>query len=59
MSTYGSAGAMKLAHAVPLHAIQVLVVLAWMLARSGLPQRRQLWLVAGAGRRATTPLRQP
>jgi hypothetical protein len=46
MSTYGAAGSMKFAHAVPMHAIQVLAVLAWLLARSGLPQRRQTQLVA-------------
>jgi hypothetical protein len=46
MSTYGAAGQLKFAHAVPMHAIQVLVVLAWLLARSGLPQRRQTQLVA-------------
>jgi hypothetical protein len=46
MSTWGAAGQMKFAHAVPMHAIQVLVVLAWLLSRSGLPQRRQTQLVA-------------
>jgi hypothetical protein len=46
MSTYGAAGQMKFAHAVPMHAIQVLVVLAWLLWWSGLPQRRQTRLVA-------------
>jgi hypothetical protein len=46
MSTYGAAGAMKAAHFVPMHAIQVFAVLAWLLSFSGLPQRRQLWLVA-------------
>jgi hypothetical protein len=46
MSTYGAAGSMKFAHAVPMHAIQVLAVLAWLLSRSGLPQRRQTQLVA-------------
>jgi hypothetical protein len=46
MSTYGAAGQLKFAHAVPMHAIQVLVVLAWLLSRSGLPQRRQTQLVA-------------
>jgi hypothetical protein len=46
MSTVGAAGQMKFAHAVPMHAIQVLVVLAWLLSRSGLPQRRQTLLVA-------------
>jgi hypothetical protein len=46
MSTYGAAGSMKFAHAVPMHAIQVLAVLAWLLSLSGLPQRRQTQLVA-------------
>jgi hypothetical protein len=46
MSTYGAAGTMKFAHAVPMHAIQVLAALAWLLSLSGLPQRRQLQLVA-------------
>jgi hypothetical protein len=46
MSTVGAAGSMKFAHAVPMHAIQVLAVLAWLLSRSGLPQRRQTQLVA-------------
>jgi hypothetical protein len=46
MSTYGPAGSMKFAHAVPMHAIQVLAGLAWLLSRSGLPQRRQSQLVA-------------
>jgi hypothetical protein len=46
MSTYGAAGSMKFAHAVPMHAIQVLAALAWLVSRSGLPQRRQTQLVA-------------
>jgi hypothetical protein len=46
MSTWGAAGSMKFAHAVPMHAIQVLAGLAWLLSRSGLPQRRQTQLVA-------------
>lgn len=46
MSTWGAAGQMKFAHAVPMHAIQVLAGLAWLLSRSGLPQRRQTQLVA-------------
>jgi hypothetical protein len=46
MSTYGAAGSMKFAHAVPMHAIQVLAALAWLLSLSGLPQRRQTRLVA-------------
>ena len=48
MSTYGAAGSLKFAHAVPMHAIQVLAVLAWLLSLSGLPQRRQSQLVAVA-----------
>jgi hypothetical protein len=46
MSTFGAAGSMKFAHAVPMHAIQVLAGLAWLLSLSGLPQRRQTQLVA-------------
>jgi hypothetical protein len=46
MSTVGAAGSMKFAHAVPMHAIQVLAALAWLLSLSGLPQRRQLQLLA-------------
>jgi hypothetical protein len=46
LSTYGDAGAMKVAHFVPMHAIQVFVVLAWLLSSSSLSQRRQRWLVA-------------
>jgi hypothetical protein len=46
MSTYGAAGQLKFVHAVPMHTIQVLAVLAWLLAWSGLPQRRQTRLVA-------------
>jgi hypothetical protein len=46
MSTAGAAGQLKFAHAVPMHAIQVLAVLAWLLSRSGLSQRRQARLVA-------------
>jgi hypothetical protein len=46
MSTWGAAGQMKFAHAVPMHAIQVLAVLAGLLSLSGLSQRRQAQLVA-------------
>jgi hypothetical protein len=46
MSVWGAAGSMKFAHAVPMHAIQVLAALAWLLSLSGLPQRRQARLVA-------------
>jgi hypothetical protein len=45
MSTIGAAGQMKFAHAVPMHAIQVLAALAWLLSRSGLARRRQTRLV--------------
>ncbi|WP_214412447.1 hypothetical protein [Sphaerisporangium fuscum] len=45
MSTYGAEGAMKFAHAVPMHAIQVFMVLAWLLGFSGVHPRRQLALV--------------
>jgi len=46
MSTVGAAGSMKFAHAVPMHAIQVLAALAWLLSLSGLSRRRQTQLVA-------------
>jgi hypothetical protein len=46
MSTVGAAGSMKFAHAVPMHAIQVLAGLAWLLSRSSLSQHRQTQLVA-------------
>ncbi|MEO3872253.1 hypothetical protein ABGB18_25870 [Nonomuraea sp. B12E4] len=46
MTTYGAAGVMKLAHAVPMHGIQFFGVLAWLLTFSGLPARRRLSLVA-------------
>lgn len=45
MTTYGAAGAMKFAHFVPMHAIQVLAVVAWLLTFSDLAQRRQVRLV--------------
>jgi hypothetical protein len=41
-----AAGSMKFAHAVPMHAIQVLAAPAWLLSRSGLSQHRQIQLVA-------------
>jgi hypothetical protein len=46
MSTVGAAGSMKFAHAVPMHAIQVLAALAGLLSLSGRSQRRQTQLVA-------------
>ncbi|RJL31860.1 hypothetical protein [Bailinhaonella thermotolerans] len=48
LTVYGAAGAMKVAHAVPMHAIQALTVLAGALAFSGLAVRRQLALVVSA-----------
>jgi hypothetical protein len=48
MSTYGADGAMKFAHAVPMHALQVFGALAWLLTFSTLSRRRQLLLVAMA-----------
>jgi hypothetical protein len=59
MSTFGAAGQMKVAHAVPMHAIQVLAVLAWWLSRSGLGQRRQTQLVALAVVRSPSPPTRP
>jgi len=38
-------GTMKDAHAVPMHAIQAFLVLAWLVGFSGLRQRRRTWLV--------------
>jgi hypothetical protein len=46
MSTVGAAGSMKFAHAVPMHAIQVLAALAGLLSLSGRSQHRQTQLVA-------------
>ncbi|NRQ36670.1 hypothetical protein HII36_33270 [Nonomuraea sp. NN258] len=41
MTTYGAAGSMKFTHAVPMHGIQVLAGLAWLLGFTGLSVRRQ------------------
>jgi hypothetical protein len=46
LTTYGAAGAMKVAHAVPMHAIQVFCGVAWLVSFSRLPARRQFWLVS-------------
>jgi hypothetical protein len=48
MSTYGAAGSMKFAHAVPMHAIQVLPALAWLLSFAAMSERRRLALVGAA-----------
>jgi hypothetical protein len=38
----------KPAHAVTLHGVLVLPALAWLLTRTGLPERQQFRLVIGA-----------
>jgi hypothetical protein len=50
-STFGAAGGMKVPHAVSLHAVQLLPVLAWLLGFSGWAERRRtrVVLVAAAG----------
>ena len=45
LTTFGSAGVMKVPHAVAIHAIQVLPALAWLLSFAALPERRRLGLV--------------
>jgi hypothetical protein len=45
---YDSAGFLKWFHAVTLHAVLVLPVLAWLLARTGLPERTRTKVVAAA-----------
>jgi hypothetical protein len=59
MSTFGAAGSMKFAHAVPMHAIQVLAGLAGLLSLSGRSQRRQTQLVALACDRTDTRSPRP
>jgi hypothetical protein len=50
-SVFGAGGAMKVPHAVSLHAVQTLPALAWLLSFSSWPERRRLHvlLVAAAG----------
>jgi hypothetical protein len=48
LTTFGPAGVMKVPHAVAMHAIQVLPVLAWLLSFAALPERRRLALVQTA-----------
>jgi hypothetical protein len=50
-STFGAAGGIKVPHAVSLHAVQLLPVLAWLLGFTGWAQRRRtlVVLVAAAG----------
>lgn len=46
LAVFGAAGAMKIPHAVALHAVQALPMLAWLLARSPLSERRRTQAVA-------------
>jgi hypothetical protein len=46
LAVFGSAGAMKVPHAAALHAVQVLPVLAWLLARTQPSERRRTQVVA-------------
>jgi hypothetical protein len=48
LTTFGRAGVMKVPHAVAIHAIQVLPVLAWLLSFATLAERRRMRLVAVA-----------
>jgi hypothetical protein len=54
LTTIAPAGVMKVPHAVAMHAIQVLPVLAWLVGFADLPERRRLGLVwaAAAGNTA-------
>jgi hypothetical protein len=45
LTTFGSAGIMKVPHAVGMHAIQVLPGLAWLLSFSALPEERRTGVV--------------
>jgi hypothetical protein len=48
LTTFGSAGMMKLPHAMAIHAIQVLPALAWLLTFAALPERRRVGVVGSA-----------
>jgi hypothetical protein len=48
LTTFGQAGAMKVPHAVSIHAIQVLPSLAWLLSFAAVDERRRLLLVRAA-----------
>ena len=43
---YGAAGVMKFPHGVPMHAIQYLPLLAWLLSVVGVVEIRRVWAVA-------------
>jgi hypothetical protein len=45
LTTLGAAGVMKVPHAVAIHAIQVLPVLAWLLSFAALPESRRAGLL--------------
>jgi hypothetical protein len=45
LTTFGTAGVMKVPHAVAIHGIQVLPALAWLLSFAALPEQRRLGLV--------------
>jgi hypothetical protein len=45
LTTFGSAGVMKVPHAVAIHGIQVLPALAWLLSFAALPEQRRVGLV--------------
>lgn len=50
LAIFGAAGVMKLPHAVTMHAIQLLPVLALMLAATSLPDRKKrriMWIASG------------
>lgn len=44
--TFGSAGVMKFPHGVPMHAIQALPILAWLLCKTGVPEPQRTTAVA-------------
>ncbi len=48
LTTFGTAGVMKVPHAVAIHAIQVLPALAWLLSLAAIDERRRLSLVRAA-----------
>jgi hypothetical protein len=48
LTTFGQAGVMKVPHAVSMHAIQVLPILAWLLGFAAVAERRRLVLLRAA-----------
>jgi hypothetical protein len=45
LTTFGTAGVMKVPHAVAIHGIQVLPALAWLLSFAAMPEQRRVGLV--------------